>query len=120
MLIFKVFVTLPLQFNDNNRGKKKKKKTLGEQNYIQVCQSKFIFTPLHACVCYVSQPNSLPRDGPRTARWIWVKGSTKSLRFLQHVEAENEHEGNDLNSAWELANLKAEDSISLHSMLLHC
>ena len=65
------------------KKKKKKKETLGEQNYMQVCQSKFVFTPLHVCVCYVSQPNSLPGDGPRTARWIWVKGSTEAWGFYR-------------------------------------
>lgn len=117
MLIFKVFVTLPLQFNDNSC--EKKNPTRGTELHPGVSVQVYFHTP--SCLCLLCITAKLaPRRWTENGPLNLSQRFDRSLRFLLHVEAENEHEGNDLNSARELANLKAEDSISLHSMLLHC
>lgn len=68
-------------------------------------------------VMYHSQTPSPEMDQVRPAESdskLWPE-----LEVSKHMEPENEHEGRDLNSAWEVVNLKAEDSISLHS-IQHC
>lgn len=114
MLIFKVFVTLPLQFSDNNSGGGKKRKKENNQRalsgtelFTSRCVGQVCFHTLHARVCCVSQPIFIPRD----------KYGLLNLcqRFdREHMEAEAQHEGSGLNSAPAPANLKAEDSIFLY------
>lgn len=113
MLILKIFVTLPLQFNDNNH----EGKSCSQWNravYIQVCQPSLFSHPLLLRLLCISQTLSPEMDQ------AWLTGSDSKLwpkpRVLKHVVPENEHEGSDLNSAWELVNLKAEDSISARSI----
>ena len=71
MLIFKVFVTLPLQFNDNNcekKKKKKKKKHLGNRTTCR-CVSPSLFSHpfMSVFVMYHSQTRSPETDRERPA-----------------------------------------------------
>lgn len=92
------------------------KKYSEEQNCLHPgVSAKFAFTPfMPVFVMYHSQIPSTEMDR------VWPTESDSKAwpksEFSKHMEAGNEHVGSDLNSAWELANLKAEDSISLHSM----
>lgn len=95
MLIFKVFVTLPLQFNDNNI-KKKPKTFSAEQNCLH--SGEFVFTPfMPVFVMYHSQTRSPKMDQ------VWPAESDLNvlpkLEVSKSREPQTEHEGSDLNSA---------------------
>lgn len=104
MLIIKDLAPCPSQFNDNN--------CWGGGGLLveHSCShggvsAKFVFTPFtHVFVRYHGQTPS-----PEVDQACSVESEVKPM---EHVGADAQLDENDLNSVWELTNLRAEDSIS--------
>lgn len=102
------------------RKKNEKKKKCSQRHrsvYIQVCQPSLFSHP--SCLCLLCIAAKVPPP-----RWTehGPLESDRSPRFPStwRLRINTSERGGDLNSAWELANLKAEDSISLDSTPPHC
>jgi len=94
MLMFRVLVTVPFRFNDNNNGKKM---LSAEQNYLHPgVSAKFVFTPFVPVLLHITAK-------PPPLRWTkygllsLTQRSDQRQRFFKHTESKNGHEGRDLN-----------------------
>lgn len=91
----------------------KKRSQWNRTIYIQVCQPSLFSHPSWLCLLCIAA-KQLPLRWTKYGLLILIQRSDQCLKYLRLRMNERSH----LNSAWELANLKAEDSISLQSMLL--
>lgn len=71
----------PCPFNLMTTTMRGKAALSGTELFTSRCVSQVCFHTLCSCVCYVSQPNSLPWDGPSMAHWIWFKALTEASGF---------------------------------------